>query len=262
MRFGRTLGKSIYPPWKDAYIDYDKLKKLLKETDSGTGSPSAQDEEEWTEEDETAFVDELVNVQLEKVHDFQADTYQKLRDRTSACEAKLDPLAIGIKSDSTADEAQAESAEGNEAKKPEVSEEEKEKILKEVLQELDNITKELNELERYSRINYTGFLKAVKKHDRKRGHDYRLRPLLQVRLGALPFNNEDYSPLLYRLSAMYSFVRQSLEGKGKNRLLSFSDQQTGGDGFVSHKCMFAFSDNAGSLLMRLQSGYTKTIYWK
>ena len=107
--------------------------------------------------------------------------------------------------------------------------------LREVLRELDTITKEVSELERYSRINYTGFLKAAKKHDRKRGHSYRVRPLLQVRLAALPFNKEDYSPLLIRLSAMYSFVRQNLEGKEK-RELSFSENATGGESFTSHKC--------------------------
>ena len=41
---------------------------------------------------------------------------------------------------------------------------------------------------------------------------YRVRPILQVRLSQLPFNSEDYSPLLYRLSAMYSFARQILSG--------------------------------------------------
>ncbi|KAF8415745.1 VTC domain-containing protein [Terfezia claveryi] len=33
-----------------------------------------------------------------------------------------------------------------------------------------------------------------------------VRPLLQVRLSALEFNKEVYSPMLYRLSAMYAFV--------------------------------------------------------
>ena len=94
-----------------------------------------------------------------------------------------------------------------------------------VLQVLDNITKETNELEKYARINYTGFLKAVKKHDRKRGGSYRIRPLLQVRLSALPFNKEDYSPLLYRLSAMYSFIRQHMDGGDKIRGLSMSEPQ-------------------------------------
>src|SRR5690242_19478261 len=90
MKFGSTLRKSVYPPWKAQYIDYDKLKKLLKDN---------EDDDSWTAEDESAFVDELANVQLEKVHGFILEISQKLRDRTSACEKKLEPLAVGLKAD-------------------------------------------------------------------------------------------------------------------------------------------------------------------
>ncbi|KAF2790790.1 SPX-domain-containing protein [Melanomma pulvis-pyrius CBS 109.77] len=228
MRFGSTLRKNIYPPWKASYIDYDKLKKLLKESD-------ANDDEDdvWTSEDESAFVDELVNVQLEKVHQFQTEMSQKLRDRTTACEKKLEPLAVGLKADK-GKETEESSSSGNGALKPEVSPEERKKLLHGVLGELDNITKETNELEKYSRINYTAFFKATKKHDRIRGDSYKLRPFLESRLTALPLNTEDYSPLLYRLSAMYSFVRQSLEGKAQEAL-SFGEELSGGESFTSHK---------------------------
>src|SRR5205823_5830263 len=104
--------------------------------------------------------------------------------RTSACEAKLEPLA-------------AKEAADNGDSKDADAQKSKEKILAEVSAELDSITKDVNELERFSRVNFTGFLKAGKKHDRRRP-PYKIRPLLQVRLSALPFNSEDYSPLLYR----------------------------------------------------------------
>ena len=232
MRFGAQLRKSIYSPWKDKYIDYDKLKTLLKEDRSDTESPIGPEDHDWTEEDEGAFVEELVNVQLEKVHDFQAETVQKLRDRITKCEAELEPLAA--KED---DQPPAESGDANakdDSHGPQ--REEREKILKDALAELDSISQETKELERYSRINYTGFLKAAKKHDRKRGRNYRVRPLLQVRLAALPFNQEDYSPILYQLSAMYSFVRQSLEGNEAGGS-SFNETQTSGETYRAYKCM-------------------------
>ena len=233
MRFGRTLELSIYSPWQGKYIDYAKLKKLLREDDSAPASPSTESPKDaWTEDDEGAFVDELVNVQLEKVHAFHKETYEKLRDRTANCEARLDDIAVAdVKEQDHAGEG---SANGN-GKKAVPSEEEKQKILKEVLKELDQVTKETNELEKYSRINYTGFLKAAKKHDRKRGASYRVRPLLQVRLSALPFNKEDYSPLLYRLSAMYNFVRQHLESPEKIRGLSMNETHEGKEEYISHK---------------------------
>ena len=51
MRFGKTLSSSIHPPWKDKYIEYDKLKKLLREDET---SPQGRGpgESGWTEKDE------------------------------------------------------------------------------------------------------------------------------------------------------------------------------------------------------------------
>ncbi|KAJ6072563.1 hypothetical protein N7467_010648 [Penicillium canescens] len=193
MRFGKTLRTAVYPPWKGKYIDYAKLKTLLREHDVTGEDASDSEDDQWTEQDEEAFVQELLNVQLDKVNSFQAETSQQLRERTTACEAKLRPLAPGPEQDA-----------------PALDDQKKRTIASEVLQELDNITKEVSALEKYSRINFTGFLKAAKKHDRKRGARYRVKPLLQVRLSQLPFNSEDYSPLVHQLSVMYSFVRETL----------------------------------------------------
>ena len=195
MRFGKTLRNSVYEPWASNYIDYAKLKQLLREDD-----PSEEEGREWTEDDEGRFVEELVNVQLEKVNAFQAETYKGLRERTSDCEARLEKEA-GAQTEGK--EALGQPDEQDEKQTEKQTEKPNEKSqndsnLQQVLKELDGITKEINELEKYSRINYTGFLKAVKKHDRRRGSKYKVRPLVQVRLAALPFNSEDYSPLLYR----------------------------------------------------------------
>ncbi|KAI9774942.1 MAG: Phosphate metabolism transcription protein [Geoglossum simile] len=231
MRFGRTLHGSIYAPWKGHYIDYPKLKLLLKESDKSSDNDEAA---EWTDADEGAFVEELVNVQLEKVHSFQVDMYKQLRERTSKCESKLEGLV------SMADKGKGKSVGAGAKADAGAADKDIQNQLKEVLGELDGITREINELEKFSRINFTGFLKAAKKHDRKRGHKYRVRPLLQVRLGALPFNSEDYSPLLYRLSAMYSFVRQNMDRESNERPLS--ESQPDGGKYVSYK-FWVHSDN-------------------
>lgn len=231
MHFERSLTRATYDPWKDQYIDYAKLKRLLRDNGSDAGAAD-EEEDEWTEQDEGAFVEELVNVQLEKVHSFQTEKVQRLRERTSACEAKLDPYTKHVTVDGDTGEADRNegntSAEGAEAQE----------IFNGVLGELDSITKEMNELEKYSRINYTGFLKATKKHDRKRGAAYRIRPLMQVRLAALPFNKEDYSPLLFRLSTMYTFVREQLETVGKRHSIAPSQAESpvGPDEYRSQKC--------------------------
>ncbi|KAI9842143.1 MAG: Phosphate metabolism transcription protein [Sclerophora amabilis] len=229
MRFEKTLKNSTYDPWRTHYIDYTRLKELLREKDNALDE-SGEAEDEWTENDEGAFVEELVNVQLEKVNSFQVEMSKQLRERTTKCETNLERLVPPADRKEDLPEDQYDTS---------LSDEERQEKLTEALHDLDGITKETNELVKFSRINFTGFLKAGKKHDRKRGRIYRVQPLLQVRLGALPFNSEDYSPLLYRLSAMYSFVRQNSRrdsyGGSKGVADDQTDEQTNGEKYTSHK---------------------------
>lgn len=213
MRFGKTLQASIHPPWRDHYIDYAKIKKLLREGDDSdserTPALRTGEVEEWTENDESEFVHELVNVQLEKVNNFQREINEQLKTRTAGCEARLEQLVSSAPAKVLGSTLNPVMEDGNVA-------EEKRKVLAQVLEDLDGITSDVNELEKFSRVNFTGFLKAAKKHDRRsRGTtaakgkgkgkgksgasaECKVRPLLQVRLSALEFNREDYSPLLYR----------------------------------------------------------------
>lgn len=225
MRFGKTLKNSIYPPWKDKYIDYAKVKHLLREEEI-EGDDSDNEVQPWTEQDEEAFVQELINVQLDKVNAFQSETSQKLREQTAACESKLSSLV----------------KKSIEEEQPVSDETERRKVASDVLRELDNITKEVSELEKYSRINFTGFLKAAKKHDRKRGARYRIRALLQVRLSNRPFNTEDYSPLLNRLSAMCTFARETLDQKQEDPQKQVGEGRSAHDAYVSYK-FWVHSDN-------------------
>lgn len=230
MRFGKTLRNSIYPPWKDHYIEYGKLKNLLREHDADRAL-DGEVASVWTEEDEEAFVQELVNTQMDKVNSFQVETYKQLRDRTTECESKLEPLVVKEDKDKEDKTKDAKEEESGPSKSPLArSEEAKRAIAAEVQGQLDKITGDVNELKRFSRINFTGFLKAAKKHDRKRGARYKVRPLLQVRLSQLPFNTEDYSPLLYRLSTMYSFIRQILMADHKDG----AEPNTGYEDYTSY----------------------------
>ncbi|KAL1884323.1 hypothetical protein VTK73DRAFT_17 [Phialemonium thermophilum] len=187
MRFGKTLRQSVYPPWKDKYIDYARLKGMLREDD---------DDRPWTEDDENRFCDEIFNIQLEKVAQFQEQMVGRLRERVDAAMETVKNLTPPAKDQSL------------EESRPVLRDR-----LKELEAELDSITNTLKELKKYSNLNYTGFLKIVKKHDRKRGERYRIRPIMQVSLAQRPFNSEQaYSPLLTKLSLMYFAIRQQLDG--------------------------------------------------
>ncbi|KAF4623988.1 hypothetical protein G7Y89_g14188 [Cudoniella acicularis] len=208
MRFGKKLRNSVYQPWKDQYMDYAKLKSMLRED---------EDDPTWTEDDENKFCDETLNVQLEKVASFQASTFKALEDRATKAGEKLRDLAPeegALKGDITTGR------------------------FKEIEEELDAITNETKELKKYSNINYTGFLKIVKKHDRKRGNHYKIRPMVQLRLSRRPFNSEQsYAPLLNKLSMMYYVVRQQLDETSEPTIAS-SDAQSqtqNGERYVAYK---------------------------
>ncbi|CAH0032045.1 unnamed protein product [Clonostachys rhizophaga] len=187
MRFGSTLRQSIYAPWKEKYIDYSKLKGLLRE------DRHDKDNKPWTEDDENRFCDEIFNVQLEKVAQFQQQKFDALKQRVDGLFEKLKELAP-VAGDNAASAGISSSR------------------LKDLEAELDEILKEVMELKKFSNVNYTGFLKIIKKHDRKRGDRYRVRPMMQLSLSQRPFNSEQgYESLLNKMSLMYFAIRQQLE---------------------------------------------------
>ncbi|CCD47319.1 similar to vacuolar transporter chaperone [Botrytis cinerea T4] len=201
MRFGQTLKKSIYPPWKDQYIDYAKLKHLLREDSASEG-----DDRPWTADDETKFCEEILNVQLEKIASFQESTFKNLEQRANTTGEKLKELA----------------PEDGKSKDDLLTSK-----FKKIEEELDAIINDTKELKKYSSINYTAFLKIVKKHDRKRGNNYKIRPMVQMSLQKRPFNSEQgYSALLNQLSMMYFVVRQQLDDNTDPAVTSSSDVQS------------------------------------
>ncbi|KAF2969853.1 hypothetical protein GQX73_g3694 [Xylaria multiplex] len=211
MRFGKTLRESIYPPWRDEYIDYSKLKSMLRE------NTSEDDDVPWSSEDENRFCDEIFNVQLDKVSQFQAKTASTLQQRADAAFEKLRGLAPSddkSKSDSTNSR------------------------LEELRAELDAIVNEVNRLKKFSSLNYTGFLKIVKKHDRKRGGRYKVRPMMRVSLSEHGLNSEQgYSPLLNKLSLMYYAINQTLDKDKQQQPLDLEYQEEfhNGERYTAHK---------------------------
>ena len=220
MHFSQTLRAAIYQPWKDYYIDYAKLKSLLRED-------VREDTQPWTETDENTFCDQLLNVQLEKVAAFQSSTFKALSSRADTLGEKLKDLAPTTE---------------NAPPKGELTT----ARLKEVEEELDGIVNEMRELKKYSAINYTGFLKIVKKHDRKRGNNYKIRPMVMLSLAKRPFNSEEgYAPLANKLSVLYWAVKQQLdggvgEGEGKGKESEGKERGIEEEKYTAYKCKFYF----------------------
>lgn len=198
MKFGETLAKNIHEPWRDSYLQYHALKKQLREDEPASA---------WSEDDESRFV-EALDAQLERVYHFQRNMFQQLKEEITECETKIDELDPPEARAAAADTGELQNRQNEEKKQGDV---------------LDGIMEQVRQLEKFSRLNYSGFLKIAKKHDRHHPR-YTVRPLLQVRMSALPFNSEDYGPLLYRLSSLYTRIRHGSGGDehGKPRAPSVS----------------------------------------
>ena len=223
-------------------MDYSKLKTLLR-------VEKREDEDTpWSVDDENRFCDELFNVQLEKVAQFQRKTALSLQERAEAAFQKLKEVAPTNNTGAEGGDAQAEgeAAGGGDDKGKGVDSEGQIKTqvaatrIREISAELDSITNELRELKRYCSINYTGFLKIVKKHDRKRGDLYKVRPMMRVSLSEQGFNSEqEYAPLIKKLSLMYYIVNSRLDDGEQHQQpldLEQPEEVRHGERYTAYKC--------------------------
>ncbi|CAK9436248.1 uncharacterized protein LODBEIA_P08060 [Lodderomyces beijingensis] len=193
MLFGTKLEHEIYTPWKDYYINYNQLKKLLKE--------GVILKNNWTDKDEQNFVSAL-DENLEKVFGFQHEKFDELSEELNKLQTQTE----------VADSFNVEA----------------------FSKKLDDLLSEAQNLEHFQRLNYTGFIKIVKKHDRIHP-EYSVKPLLNVRLKNLPFHSEDYSPLLYKIGTLFQYLRDNYEvNQSLSKLSSFNDGALSGE-FQSFK---------------------------
>ncbi|PKY27279.1 SPX-domain-containing protein [Rhizophagus irregularis] len=174
MKFGSQLRVALYGEWNEYYLDYDGLKKHLKRGEKKEGG--------YTEKDESEFVEKL-DKELEKIYAFQNSKYEEIKGRVQHCENSVASIS-NVPSMNVPDR------------------------YAEVEREINDITEELNELAKYARLNYTGIMKIIKKHDRRTS--YNLRAMFSVRLNACPFYKETFEPIIVQLSRLYHIVHQGL----------------------------------------------------
>jgi len=169
MKFGQRLQELLYPAWRFYYLDYVGLKHLLKRAEK---SP-------FTDEDEAFFIETLER-ELDKVYAFHTIKLGELTRRVEFCEETIN---------STTQHSASFSAKVDRTE-----------------EEISSIADEINQLANFVRLNYSAFIKLIKKHDKHSG--FTLKPMFMVRLNAKPFYRTNFDELLIRLSRLYEVVRQ------------------------------------------------------
>lgn len=71
---------------------------------------------------------------------------------------------------------------------------------------MSDVIADVHDLAKFVQLNYTGFQKIIKKHD-KLYPDKQLKPLFAARLNAKPFFKDNYDAFIVRLSRVYDDVR-------------------------------------------------------
>ncbi|KAI0144260.1 SPX-domain-containing protein [Xylariaceae sp. FL1272] len=199
MKFGEQLRSSIIQEYQWYYIDYDGLKAELKTTsgplvkpdhaDNGAGpsDPAAgKKKNAWTEEDEQQFIAKLY-AELEKVYNKTKVKESEIQRRIAVSEREVKEVVSRVTERGL-----------NEQGPPE-----EEFILLE--EDLSDIIADVHDLAKYVQLNYTGFYKIIKKHDKLT--NWHLRPSFDAALKKKPFYNEDFDAEVVKLSNMYNNVR-------------------------------------------------------
>ncbi|KAJ7762011.1 VTC domain-containing protein, partial [Mycena maculata] len=232
MKFGRKISTDLYNEWRPFYLDYNQLKRELKNRTTGRG---------WSVADEKEFT-VLLEKELDKIHDFQKakvrstgsvrtkELSQRIRDaekdvkRLVAEDAEYGPasprhrhrpqssadpetqlrddsyLDGGSDDDSDTDSDEDISSMGAE------SFDALEARFHGLEEEVANLVADVHDLALYTKLNITGFMKILKKHDKQT--NLPLKPtFVQDYLEKRPFYKYNWDALIVKLSKLYDLVR-------------------------------------------------------
>ncbi|KAH9881083.1 hypothetical protein J1614_001576 [Plenodomus biglobosus] len=173
MRFGQQLKQSLNKEWVFYYIDYEGLKDALRVHHI------------WDEKSEQNFVEQLEK-ELDKVYTFQRVKSEEIIRRIAASEKEVNDAVARVQRDPGHEDAYEEDFD----------------LLEE---DLSDVIADVHDLAKFTQLNYTGFQKIIKKHDKNTS--WVLKPVFAARLKRKPFFQDNYDSYVVKLSRLYDIVR-------------------------------------------------------
>ncbi|KAL8651726.1 MAG: hypothetical protein Q9210_003092 [Variospora velana] len=201
MIFGQQLRNSLLKEYFYHYISYEDLKAALKTPYENAPTPENPHPKRrpWNEDDEKAFVAKLEG-ELDKVWTFQRVKSGEIVRRIGASEKEVNEVVSRLERRGPRRSSQVG---GNgTAEEEDVSPEDDFMLLEE---DLSDIIADVHDLAKFTQLNYTGFQKIIKKHDKQT--QWHLRPVFAARLKAKPFFQDNYDAFIVKLSKLYDLVR-------------------------------------------------------
>ncbi|KZT07719.1 SPX-domain-containing protein [Laetiporus sulphureus 93-53] len=219
MKFGRKITNDLYNEWRPFYINYNLLKRELK-----TRTTSRN----WTDDDEHEFT-QMLEKELDKIHTFQKSKTSELSTRiknaekavkrlvtsdhmnghhadastsTSDLEGRQRQPTVVQDAGSDDDDDEDDTDEGSEAMSVDALEDQ----FLALEEEVATLVADVHDLALYTKLNITGFMKILKKHDKQTGCP--LKPtFIQEYLEKRPFYKYNWDGLIVKLSKLYDLVR-------------------------------------------------------
>ncbi|KAK7690538.1 hypothetical protein QCA50_005636 [Cerrena zonata] len=216
MKFGQKISHDLYNEWRPYYINYNLLKRELKDrTVSG----------DWSDKDEQQFT-ALLEKELDKVHDFQ-------RAKTSELSRRIKDAEKAVKRLVTEEYTNGDDQPANSTTDPEAQPQRRTDVHQDagsdddddsddetdvqsidaledqfilLEEEVANLVADVHDLALFTKLNITGFMKILKKHDKQTGRP--LKPtFIQDYLEKRPFYKYNWDGLIVKLSKLYDLVR-------------------------------------------------------
>ncbi|KAJ4494683.1 VTC domain-containing protein [Lentinula edodes] len=208
MKFGRKISTDLYNEWRPFYLDYNSLKRELKDR---TTSHS------WDDKDEREFTERL-EAELDKIHNFQRAKTSELSRRITEAErdvkqlvsgaleeeqqldqsghprSRQDPEAQQCESHHVLDEGSDDEDESDGEETDDESFDALEERFHLLEEEVANLVADVHDLALYTKLNITGFMKILKAETRQ---------YLEKR----PFYKYNWDALIVKLSKLYDLVR-------------------------------------------------------
>lgn len=205
MKFGEYLRSQKTDEWKDFYLDYDQLKKMIKQLEqahlmvpqssiSGGTSLSIPRPTNAagmpvqgpavTQEQFYAFLEQ----EMRKIEQFTKSQVDQLRNTLIDVERKV-------------------------TQKTSLAEPEKSTFLQPLKVQVEKVGEIFLKLEKYVNLNFTGFHKILKKHDRRLPNP--CKAFYTSRLHDQSWVRGDYSDVMVMMSRVYSAIRGDEEIQGK-----------------------------------------------
>ncbi|KAI0787484.1 SPX-domain-containing protein [Fomes fomentarius] len=221
MKFGRKISNDLYNEWRPFYIDYNVLKRELK---ARTTSHN------WADQDEREFT-QMLERELDKIHNFQKTKTFELSRRINDAEKAVKRLVASSEftnghnghhqqesTGPTDTEAQQRresvTQDAGSDDDDDMGDDDDDALSVDALEdqfmlleeEVATLVADVHDLALYTKLNITGFMKILKKHDKQTNRP--LKPtFIQEYLEKRPFYKYNWDSLIVKLSRLYDLVR-------------------------------------------------------